>query len=199
MEVISHQYRTPLGVIQTNLASIRLTLPNRDLANRERLDRASAGVKRLIEVLEVNLTRSRLQGPSYKPTFSKTKVTTLIDAAVSIAHDLNPSAKINITVGNVDENTFVLADRDMLRLALVNLLENAVKFSVPVGKTTVELNATCHDGRIFLRVTDQGIGLKDGNMEELVKIGARGENVGYIEGTGVGLSLVARTVQTHNG
>ncbi|NRF20393.1 sensor histidine kinase [Agrobacterium pusense] len=199
MEVISHQYRTPLGVIKTNLESVRLTLPNSDVANRERLDRASAGVKRLIEVLEVNLTRSRLQGPSYKPTFSKTKVTSLIDAALSIARDLNPSAKITITVDNDSEDTFVLADRDMLRLALVNLLENAVKFSAPTGKSTVELNAACHDEKIFLRVTDQGIGLKDGNMDELVKIGARGENVGYIEGTGVGLSLVARTVETHNG
>ncbi|CUX47331.1 sensor histidine kinase [Agrobacterium genomosp. 13] len=199
MEVISHQYRTPLGVIRTNLDSVRLTLPQSDVSNRERLNRANGGIKRLVEVLEVNLSRSKIQGPSYRPSFLDTIVTELTEVAVSHAGDLLPGATINLAVSAEAITARVRADREMLRLAIINLLENAAKFSAPLGSTTVELNVFCVGQEVFLQITDNGIGIGNDQANDLVEHSMRGANTVHVEGRGIGLSLVKRTVDAHGG
>jgi signal transduction histidine kinase len=199
MEVISHQYRTPLGVIRTNLESIRLTLPKSDGSNRERLNRANGGIMRLVEVLEVNLTRSKIQGPSYQPNLVDTSVADLTEAALSNASDLLPGTKINLTVSVEARRAWILADKEMLRLAIINLLENAAKFSAPIGSTKVEVAVFCVRDEVHLKITDDGIGIQDGQINDLVKHSVRGSNSAHVEGKGIGLSLVKRAVDAHGG
>ncbi len=199
MEVISHQYRTPLGVIRTNLESVRLTLPPGDEANRHRLNRARAGIARLVEVLEVNLTRSRLQGPSYRPTFETVPVTDIIGSAVSSAADLLHGIALHVGHSDGLKQVTIRADREMLQLAIINLLENAFKFSAPRGSTNVWLDVFCDTDDVHIRVRDQGIGVEGEMTEELIPNNRRGMNVEHIEGTGVGLSLVKRTTDVHCG
>ncbi|NTZ92424.1 ATP-binding protein [Agrobacterium tumefaciens] len=199
MEVISHQYRTPLGVIRTNLESVRLTLPKNDDANRARLDRARVGISRLVEVLEVNLTRSKLQGPAYQPAFSETSVADLIGIIIPGAHDLFHGATINVTVTSEAERARIRADREMLRLAVINLLENAFKFSAPAGSSMVWLDVFCEGDEVHLRIRDKGIGIAGQQPEDLVRNSVRGANSAHIEGTGMGLSLVKRATDAHGG
>jgi signal transduction histidine kinase len=199
MEVISHQYRTPLGVIRTNLESIRLTLPKSDGSNRERLNRANGGIMRLVEVLEVNLTRSKIQGPSYQPNLVDTSVADLTEAALSNASDLLPGTKINLAVSVEGRRACILADKEMLRLAIINLLENAAKFSAPLGSAKVEVAVFCVRDEVHLKITDDGIGIQDGQINDLVKHSVRGSNSAHVEGKGIGLSLVKRAVDAHGG
>jgi len=199
MEVISHQYRTPLGVIRTNLESVRLTLPSGDEPNRLRLSRARAGIARLVEVLEVNLTRSRLQGPSFRPTFETVQVPDIIDSAVASAGDLLHGITLHIAISAGLKQATIRADREMLQLAIINLLENAFKFSAPLGSTNVWLDVFLDTDDVHIRVRDQGIGIEGEAAEDLISNNRRGMNVEHIEGTGVGLSLVKRTTDVHGG
>ncbi len=199
MEVISHQYRTPLGVIRTNLESVRLTLPAGDLPNRQRLDRARAGIARLVEVLEVNLTRSKLQGSSYQPTFEETKVADIVNGAVSSARDLIHGATLHVSLAASAEQARVHADPEMLGLAIINLLENAFKFSAPCGSTVVWLDVSCEMGEVHITIRDRGVGIDGEKIEDLIDNNRRGLNSHQIKGTGVGLSLVKRTTDAHSG
>ena len=199
MEVISHQYRTPLGVIRTNLHSIRLTLPKADKPNRRRLDQAYVGIARLVEVLEVNLTRSKVQGLAYKPVFLETSVGEIVNNAVSSARDLLHGVTLSVSMTADAEQAIIRADSEMLRLAIINLLENAFKFSVPVGSSLVWLNVFCETDKVNLRVRDKGIGIGLETVEYLIMKNTRGCNSSYIEGTGVGLSIVKRTTDAHGG
>lgn len=199
MEVISHQYRTPLGVIRTNLQSIGLTLPKNDKSNRERLNRAHNGIARLVEVLEVNLTRSKLQGASYQPSFSDITISDVVSGAITSARDLLHGANLNVAVVKEVEQTRIRADSEMLRLAIVNLLENAFKFSIPIGSTSVWLDVFREMDEVHLRIRDQGIGIKGEQVENLIENTVRGANASHIEGTGVGLSLVKRATDAHGG
>ncbi|SOC90472.1 7TM diverse intracellular signalling [Rhizobium sp. AN5] len=199
MEVISHQYRTPLGVIRTNLESIRLTLPKNDEPNRERLDRARVGITRLVEVLETNLTRSKIQGLVYQPYFLETNVSELVEIATPGTRDLFHGITLNVVLTTEAKIARISADREMLRLAIINLLENAIKFSAPLGSTQVWLDVFCEAGEVHLRVTDHGIGIGNDQVEDLTRNTVRGSNVAHIEGTGAGLSLVKRTTDAHGG
>lgn len=199
MEVISHQYRTPLGVIRTNLESIRLTLPKSDEPNHARLNRANSGVTRLVDVLEVNLTRSKVQGPTYQPRLADVSVAQLTEASVSNANDLFPGTKIDLQISPEARTAWILADKEMLSLAIINLLDNAAKYSVPVGSSTIGLTIFCLGEEVYLQVTDEGIGIENGTVDDLLKHSVRGSNTANVDGRGVGLSLVKRTVDAHGG
>jgi signal transduction histidine kinase len=91
----------------------------------------------------------------------------------------------------------VTADEKLLRQILMNLLVNAVKYSP--GGGIVKLIAKVNDNNILMEISDQGIGIPEGNMAVLFEPFCRGENVGSIQGTGLGLSIVKNSVEMHNG
>lgn len=199
MEVISHQYRTPLAAIRSNVDSIDISLPRADDSNRARVKRIQRAIVRLVEMLEVNLARSRLQGPSFKPEMSDAVASDIVAAAAARALDLMPGAEIEVVIEPSARSLRVNADAAMLELALVNLLENAVKFSAAATPSQVVLSLGAISGAVRISVADSGIGIPDGELERVLGHGVRGSNVGNIEGSGTGLSLVSRIAIAHGG
>ena len=198
MEVISHQYRTPLAAIRTHVDNISLSLPREDEANQRRVDRVKRGIVRLVEVLEVNLARSRLQGPSFKTELVRTSLAELVVNAGARARDLLQSG-IEVDVAPAAANTRIMADAEMLCIAIINLLENGVKFSAPKGKLSVQLSCNVRGDRAIIEVKDKGVGIPAEEIDVVRRHSVRGSNVGVVEGSGAGLSLVSRIAAEHNG
>ena len=198
MEVISHQYRTPLAAVRLHVDNIGLSLPQEDAANHGRLDRVRRGIVRLVEVLEVNLTRSRLQGSSFRPTLVRASLVEIVAAAGMRGCDLLQPG-ILTRIAPEAEQARILADADMLGIAIINLLENAVKFSTQKSAAPVELSCVVADGQGAISVTDRGIGIPSQDLGNILDRSVRGSNATSIEGSGIGLSLVARIVSVHGG
>ena len=198
MEVISHQYRTPLATIKTQVSNIELSLPEADAANRKRLARMRRAIARLVEVLEVNLARSRLQGPAFEPGLRSHLAVQLVREAASRARDLL-NAEIAVAVSPGASDARIRADSDMLIIALLNLLENAAKFSRPGETTPILLSVERRGDSVILRVEDKGIGIAEAELERVFEARFRGSNVGRTPGTGTGLSLVSRVAAAHDG
>lgn len=166
---------------------------------KQRLDRASTGIFRLVELLEVNLARGRVQGLAYSPSFEQIVVGELISAAVASLRDLIQGASIIAAVSPEAEQAKIFADGEILKLAIINLLENAVKFSALVGASSVWLDVTISNNELKIEVTDEGIGIQGEDMKSLLQKGTRSERVLHIDGTGTGLYLVQRAVDLHSG
>lgn len=198
MEVISHQYRTPLTAVRTYIDNIGLSLPKNDEGNRGRLDRMRNSIQRLVEVLEVNLTRSRLQGSSFRPDPKWIPVAEIIEAAAARGRDLLQSAILTDLSKEV-ANVHVEADADMLGIAIINLLENAEKFSRAHSREPVTLSCRVDGDSVVIAVRDHGIGIPAKDLPAIFDLARRGENTQGIEGTGMGLSLVARIAAAHGG
>lgn len=198
MEVISHQYRTPLAAIRTHVDNTVFSLPKDDAANRARLERIRRGIARLVEVLEVNLSRSRLQGPSFRPSLVRASVGEIVEAAVRRGLDL---LQHDIVVAMPPDvaSVRIMADRDMLGIAIINLLENAVKFSKGFSEEPVTLACALVEGRLAISVSDKGIGIPERELDGILGQQVRGSNAKGLEGTGMGLSLVARIMAAHQG
>jgi two-component system phosphate regulon sensor histidine kinase PhoR len=98
-----------------------------------------------------------------------------------------------------DETLRFRADRDRLSQILINIVDNAVKFTPEGGTITVEIFRA--EGEMVIRITDTGIGIPKG---EIPKLGQRFYRVDkarsrQLGGTGLGLSIVKHLVEAHRG
>jgi signal transduction histidine kinase len=84
-----------------------------------------------------------------------------------------------------------------LQPILTNLLANAIKYS-PEG-SAINLIVTRTDEAVIFQIQDRGIGIPAGDREKLFESFYRGENVGNIPGSGLGLTIVAKLVELQNG
>ena len=91
----------------------------------------------------------------------------------------------------------VLADRDLLFLAIHNLIDNALKFTRP--QDTIELRAFEDGPRVVIEVADTGPGIPETELSEVWNELYRGENAQGISGSGLGLALVRAIVRRHQG
>jgi signal transduction histidine kinase len=97
------------------------------------------------------------------------------------------------------KDAHVMADAEMLGIAIINLLENAVKFSVLTGSAPVILSCSVGGQAAVIAVSDKGIGIPAGEIERVLARSVRGSNAQSVEGSGMGLSLVSRIVVAHRG
>lgn len=88
-------------------------------------------------------------------------------------------------------------DYHLLRHILVNLISNAVKYS-PVG-SRVDFSLRCAGGEAVFQVSDSGIGIPESEQAHLFEPFHRASNVGEIAGTGLGMTLVKKCLDLHNG
>ncbi|HLY28581.1 MAG TPA: HAMP domain-containing sensor histidine kinase, partial [Aggregatilineales bacterium] len=91
----------------------------------------------------------------------------------------------------------VVADRRLLRHIVLNLCNNAVKYS-PEG-TPVHIMLTCDGGLATLAISDEGIGIPEDELTHLFDTFHRGKNVADVPGTGLGLAITKRAVERHGG
>jgi PAS domain S-box-containing protein len=91
-------------------------------------------------------------------------------------------------------------DRALLRMVLVNLISNALKFTAPCSETRIEIGAIPggdHETVIFIR--DNGVGFDPRYVSKLFGVFQRLHSVGEFEGTGIGLANVQRIIHRHGG
>jgi two-component system OmpR family sensor kinase len=91
----------------------------------------------------------------------------------------------------------ITADHDLLFLALLNLLDNAIKYSQP--DDTIELRASENGNTVVIEVADTGPGIPDDEIDEVWRELFRGKGARGIPGSGLGLALVQAIITRHNG
>ncbi|WP_050460864.1 sensor histidine kinase [Herbaspirillum autotrophicum] len=196
VDMFSHEYRTPLAVIRTNLD----ILQSKDQANGDRLSANLAkmrrAVLRLVEVAETALTQEQteqgLPDIQREAIFLPDFLHAVIDEAAVFWSDRVPQLRLEQADALV-----ISGDRKLLKTALLNLLDNAIKYGPRQGAVTVALTAT--DGALTLTVNDDGPGIPEQELGQVFGKYFRGSRTGLIRGSGMGLYLVQRIVARHAG
>ena len=197
IDVISHQYRTPLSVIETNAEGIDMSLPGEDTTNRRRVDRIQRAVTRLVAMIDISLNRSRLEGAPLAPRLRPVAPSSLLHQTVRRVSDAAGDRDIRLDLDPAVEAVEIAADPEMIELALTNLIENALKFSSP--DRPVDVTARVDGASLLVAVRDQGIGIPAADAELIFQKFFRASNATDRPGAGIGLRLVAQLVKAHGG
>jgi PAS domain S-box-containing protein len=193
----SHDLRAPLRQITTYIELIE----QRYLAMGSPADIqgylhaiADAGMG-MHELLDALLRLSRASTAPFTP--QPVDVNTLVDELIARAHTLGPGQRVTWTRRPIPA---VYGDPDLLRLALWNLVENALKYSRTRALPHIRLaGRRGADGQIDIQVEDNGVGFAAAQAEELFDPFVRGHHAVPFEGTGIGLAVVRRIALRHGG
>ncbi|MFD2999627.1 ATP-binding protein [Pontibacter toksunensis] len=195
----SHELRTPLTVMIGEL-EVALMKPREQQEYERVLQSALEDARLLAELLNGLLHIAQASIDSSKVEKDYLRFDELVWMARDQALKRQPDAIINIDFANFpdDENRLIVKGNEALLLvAVLNVLENAVKFSpsgkVATGRIIVQKQEVC------LEVTDKGIGISEEDLKHVFVPFFRAENVRSITGHGIGLPLAERILKLHQG
>jgi two-component system, OmpR family, sensor histidine kinase KdpD len=192
LRAVSHDLRSPLTAIRT--ASEGLDNPAFELSTEERnglFETIRIEVGRLERLVDNLLDLSRLEaGPALRKPELWTIDTLLARALEQLGVDAD-----RVEVMPAPDLGPIRVDATHVERVLVNLLENALKFSSPTDP--VEVSATAEPGRVVVRVRDRGPGVAEADRERIFDAFERGNGAGG--GTGLGLAIARGFAEANGG
>jgi signal transduction histidine kinase len=187
---ISHDLRTPLTAIKGLLVNL---MDASGSGEHPSLEIAEHETDRLIRLVNQLLDFSRWQGGQLELNRRPVDVSTIANAAVTLSE--GRAHHRNITLNTIIPPTLptIPADPDRLQQVILNLLDNAIKFTPSGGQVT--LTVTQREGDIEISVQDTGQGMSDEEQERAFEAYYRGEG----GGAGLGLTIAQAIVEAHGG
>ena len=195
LDMVSHEYRTPLAIISGNLQIIDHygVAPESPLVGP--LAKIRRGARRMLEIFDNTLEHSRLRNTLPKLDLQPLNPRAMLEHIAAETRELFPERTITVTAVEVSDP--ILGDHILLRTAFINLAANAVKYSPP--HTPIELEVRSGTSGMILEVRDQGKGILPVERERLFEKFHRGSASVGTSGFGVGLWLVKRIIEEHGG
>jgi len=197
VSMVSHEFRTPLGIIQSSAEILDDYLDQLDPAERrEQLVSIIKNSRRMAGLMEDVLLLGRLDSGRMEFVPGPLDLAGLCRRMVDEVRSTT-DARCPIEFSTRDLPATALADEGLLRHILLNLLSNAVKYSPPGDP--VMFRATRNGDSLVFVVRDEGIGIPEQDLPALFETFRRGSNVGQTPGTGLGLVIVKQSVELHRG
>jgi two-component system phosphate regulon sensor histidine kinase PhoR len=195
---VAHELKSPLTLI-SGLSS-QLQKPTIDPKQyQEYVERIQFSSDRLLGLVDGILRGYELQQQRLELQLEPLCPQLILE---EVAHELLPHAKKQaqiIAVRSTRQKRLILADRGCLHAVVFNLLDNAIKYSVP--EATIELESRLREGRAQLVVKDYGEGFKKTDLKKLfAQFGVRGRQVPkWATTTGMGLYVANQLTEAMNG
>ncbi len=189
----AHELRTPLAVLRTGL-EVTLARDRSAGENRVALTSAHREVLSLCRIADELLMLARLGG-EVSVERGRLNLRELVGEVASTVEPLAQAREIQLRV-RADEDVFVDGNAGHLRRLVINLLDNALKFTPANG--SIKTSLTMESNRAILRVADSGPGIDAAEMPFIFDRFFRGASAPG-EGSGLGLSLCREIARLHGG
>ncbi|MDD5589986.1 MAG: HAMP domain-containing sensor histidine kinase [Candidatus Portnoybacteria bacterium] len=199
VRIVSHQLRTPLSSLRWSLDVLMREDSNASEEQMEYLNIIKENNARMLKLINDLLDVTRIEmgsmGLEIKPSDLKKII-------AEVVHELAPLAKAsNILFENGYEKDLppVFVDPEKIKIAITNLVENAVKYTLGGGK--VKICAEKENKNILISVSDNGVGIPFYQQKNIFNKFFRSDNVirHQTVGTGLGLFIVKAIVEAHRG
>ncbi len=192
--VASHEFKTPLAVIQANIEMLKVKQSPKLLhlglsTMEEEVDRLNSMIMDMLELKKLTTGRRNFN-------LSKVDFVQICQELVAEHKEANAGTdRLSYEVSGEPEE--FLADYSLIRYILSNLLGNALKFSD--SDKPVRMQLDFENDELQISIIDQGIGIPEEDQAKVFQSFYRGSNVSNVPGTGVGLSIVSEFVKLHKG
>lgn len=194
----SHELMNPLSSITSQLEVALLSYRSQD-EYESLLKSLLEDIKKLNELSRQLILLSKYSEKHVRSDYQKVRIDDLIWEIRKEFLSKNSELKINFNFLNLPEDEdelCVFMNKTLMHTCLLNLIENAVKFSL---NKTIEINLTLNQGEIAVCFKNDGIGINAVDIEHIFEPFYRSVNTGQTKGYGIGLSIVKAIVDVHDG
>ncbi len=193
---VSHEFQTPLTAIQ-GFATI---LKNETISDEQRVKYADIILfhsKRLSTLSKNMLQLTLLEGEDVKLENSEFSLSEQIYRVVETQDNLALSKNIEIEIKLPKSDVIIEGDESRLEQVWINLINNAIKYTPDNGRVVVVVKKFAKE--VEVRIKDTGVGMSKETISHIFERFYRVDKSRRIEGNGLGLSIVKRIVDLHNG
>lgn len=196
---IAHELKTPLNVLSMYSEALQGEDGKEEKFRIEAVNVIHDEVERLSTLISNLLSITKFEMGSMHIDRTRVKLRSLLQDAFDNVSRSGRSEGINFKLDLPSEISSVSVDKDLLRIAINNLLTNAIKYNISEGSVTLTAEET--DDRIFIRVKDTGIGISEEDKIRIFEKFYRSEDeeVRNRTGHGLGLALANDIIQLHHG
>lgn len=191
ISMISHEYRTPLTTISNSTYLLEQYSKKGDMQNVMKFSgMINSSVKRMTELLEDVLKVSREDKAKMELSLVEVDFNDFFNdicEEFKLVDHFKHIFEINLSCKTIK------IEAKLLQLILRNLISNSIKYSP--ANSTIRINSTIIENQLIIKIKDNGIGISEKDLENLFVPFHRGENVGAIEGTGLGMAIIKDSVE----
>lgn len=203
LATMSHELRTPLNAIIGFTGTLLMKLPGPLNAEQERqLEIVQSSARHLLSLINDILDLARIESGKLELSFEPVCVTEIVEEVVASLNGLAAAKHLELTTQIADVSETVVTDRRALTQILVNLTNNAIKYT-PSGSVRIDVwECKLADvPAVAFSVTDTGIGIKPEDQERLFRAFEQLDrsSTRKFEGTGLGLYLCRNLAQLLGG
>lgn len=191
--MISHEFRNPLGIIETQTAL--LVRDGIDQPSMKRVSIISSATHRLAVLFDRWLQGDRLQNGIDHVQPQIINLTKWMKDLLERCRNYHANHVMQF-IGNGDEKILV-ADEKMLEVVALNLIDNACKYSPPNSVVTISI--ICENVMIGISVADQGVGISHEDMKVIFDEYKQLNQENTLGGIGLGLAFVKKVIEFHGG
>jgi PAS domain S-box-containing protein len=195
--MLFHDLRSPLGNIISSLEMMQTSAPSQDEGGHSMMAIALRSSRRLSRLVDSLLDLGQLEAGKAVLHKSVASIRTLIAETLEEVHPVAEAKGHALQFQLPPELPQVDMDVDMIRRVLINLLENAIRYTRSGGRITA--SAAQDDGQVVVSVSDSGPGIPAREQQHIFEKFTRMQQEGRSKGLGLGLAFCRLAVEAHGG
>ncbi|WP_291400697.1 PAS domain S-box protein [Daejeonella sp.] len=199
VSIASHEIRTPLASIQSSSDLIRIFLENDQVPKdkvEKHIDKIESQITRLSTIMSNLLTVGRINLGKFDLHKNETDIENFVKNIINEYFAVTSDGR-QVIFNVIGEKHKSHIDKVLMSQVLINLISNAIKYSI--GKPNPEVILEYQSDNFTIEVKDKGIGIPAGQHKNIFNSFFRANNVENIQGTGLGLVIVKKFVEMHKG
>ncbi|WP_206193641.1 HAMP domain-containing sensor histidine kinase [Francisella hispaniensis] len=186
---IAHDLKTPLTRLKNKLEDLEQTNPNKDSSD------ALAECNHLLDIFNSLLRLNRLEHGRENLIKKRLDIKNIIDDAIELYEPIFEQKNIRLKINILPRNLSI--DKNLIFQSIINILDNCYKYSK--DNTEISINTKIQNSKYIIEIADQGIGINNENTNKIFERFFREEKSRSQTGNGLGLSLVKKIIQLHDG
>jgi len=194
---VSHELRTPLAALKSVIETLHAGAVDDPATARDFLSRAEDEMDRLVLMVEELLQLSRIESGELPLALEPLDMRDVLTNAVDRMRTQANRKGVSLTLDLALATPLVVADRELLERAVVNLIHNAVKFTAEGG--SIDVSGRPDDGGVTVEVRDSGEGIDPVDLPRVFERFYKADRARRAGGTGLGLAIVKHTIEAHGG
>lgn len=192
---VAHELKTPLSTLRGSF-EVALGKPRSVEDYKKVIGESITEADQLSQTLKNVLDLAWSETPDLQNSRKKFNLTELVADLYEIAQKLAVKKKIEVSLSSTP-NVFITGFKEKMARVLLNLIDNAVKYSYPGGKMEIILEKT--PTKALITITDNGRGIAEEDLPQIFDRFYRGSKTDKVLGSGLGLAIAKSIITLHHG